>query len=58
MLKCATSVENLTSVERLKSSNTGFLPVTLDTSFADIQLLRYRKIAKIWTRPLQLLVLV
>ena len=58
VLICATSVWNWISVERFKTSITGLLPITLNASFGDIQLLRYRKMPKIWTRPLHLLVLI
>ena len=58
MIIYATSVENWISVERFKTSFTGLLPITLNASFGYIQLLRYRKMTKIWTRPLHLFVLV
>ena len=57
VLKCATSIENLISAERFKSSITGLLPITLNASFGNMQLLCYRKMTKIWTRPLHLFAL-
>ena len=39
VLKCATSVENSISVESIKSSFTGLLPINLNPSTGDILLL-------------------